>query len=59
MVEQTHPISGLVCSGVNRLNDDKGVKKIAGDHVGHEGSVLVLEHDGHDIVTNVPLSLNL
>src|SRR5262249_31149305 len=55
----TNPISGLARSGVDRLDDDEGVKEIAGDHIGHEGRILILEHNGHDIVADVPFSLNL
>lgn len=41
------------------LHHDEGVQEVAGDHVRREGGVGLLENDGHDVVANVPLPLQL
>ena len=53
------PVSGVLRAGVDGLHDDEGVQEVGGDHVGGEGRVGVLEDDGHDVVANVPLPLQL
>ena len=53
------PVSGVLRAGVDGLHDDEGVQEVGGDHVGGEGRVGVLEDDGHDVVADVPLPLQL
>ena len=53
------PVSGVVGAGVDGLDEDEGVEEVGGDHVGGEGRVGVLEDDGHDVVADVPLPLQL
>lgn len=35
------------------------MEEVRSDHVGGEGGVALLEDDGHDVVANVPLALQL
>ena len=53
------PVSGVVGAGVDGLDEDEGVEEVGGDHVGGERRVGVLEDDGHDVVADVPLPLDL
>jgi hypothetical protein len=41
------------------LHDDVCVQKVRRDHVRRERRVPVLKNDGHDVVSNVPLALQL
>ena len=50
---------GLARAAAQGLHHDVGVQEVGGDDVGGEGRVLLLEHQGHDIVPNVSLSLEL
>lgn len=36
-----------------------GMEEVRGNHIGYEGSVFFLEHNGHYVVAYVPLSLQL
>lgn len=52
-------IPGVGRAGINGLDDDEGVQKVAGYHVGTEGRRLLLEDDGDDVVADVTLALQL
>lgn len=57
--EILYPVENIVRAGVHHLDHDVGMKKVGSDHVRYEGSVFLLEHDGHNVVPYVPLSLQL
>lgn len=59
MRSRGHLVEGGVRAGADRLDDDVGVQEVGRDHVRNKGSVFLLEYDGHDIVPDVPLSLQL
>ena len=52
-------VGGMVSVGVDGLYDHVAVQEVGGDDVGHEGRVLFLEHNGHDVVADVSLLLQL
>lgn len=52
-------VEGALGAALLQLHHHEGVQEIGGDHVGHEGGVLVLEDDGHDVVADVALPLKL
>lgn len=54
-----HLVENVVRAGVDHLHHDVGVEEVGGDHVRHEGSILFLEYDSHDVVAYVSLSLQL
>ena len=49
----------MVSVGVDGLYNHVAVQEVGGDDVGHEGRVLFLEHNGHDVVADVSLLLQL
>lgn len=52
-------VEGALGAPLLQLHHHKGVKEVGGDHVGDERRVLVLEDDGHDVVADVTLPLQL
>ena len=52
-----HLVENIVRTRVDHLDHDVAMEEVGGDHVRYERSVLLLEHDGHDVVPYVPLSL--
>ena len=56
---QVYLVGGVVSVGVDGLYDHVAVQEVGGDDVGHEGRVLFLEHDGHDVVADVSFLLQL
>lgn len=52
-----HLVENTVRARVDYLDHNVGVEEIRGDHVWYKGSVFLLEHNGHDVVPYVPLSL--
>lgn len=57
--ESAHPVEDVGGARVDHLDHDVGVEKIGGNHVWHKGRVFFLEHDGHDVISYVPLPLQL
>ena len=57
--EGIYLVQHVVRAGVVHLHNHVGVQEVGGDHVGHEGCALVLEHHGDDVVPDVPLPLQL
>lgn len=55
----SHLVEGVAGARVLRLHHHIGVQEVGGNHVGDEGRVLVLEDDGHNVVADVPLPLQL
>lgn len=50
------PVIGLVSTGLMNLDDDEDVLEMRADGLGSEGqSAWLLEHDCHDVVTDVSL----
>ena len=52
-------VFGVRRAGVDGLNDNVGVEKMRGDHVGDERGVVFLENDRHYVVADVTFSLKL
>lgn len=56
---KTNLVGDVVRARVLHLHHHVRVKEVGLDHVGHEGSVGLLEHDGDDVVAYVSLPLQL
>lgn len=57
--EKTNLVGDVVRARVLHLHHHVGVQEVGLDHVGHKGSVLLLEHNGDDVVAYVSLPLQL
>lgn len=57
--KKTNLVGDVVRARVLHLHHHVGVQEVGLDHVGHKGSVLLLEHDGDDVVAYVSLPLQL
>lgn len=57
--EKTNLVGDVVRARVLHLHHHVGVQEVGLDHVGHKGSVRLLEHDGDDVVAYVSLPLQL
>lgn len=58
-VLQTNLVGDIVCTRVLHLNHHICVQEVGLDHVWYKGRVLLLEHDGYNVVAYVPLPLQL
>lgn len=52
-------VEGALSAPLLQLHHHEGVEEVGGDHVGDKRCVLVLEDDGHDVVADVTLPLQL
>lgn len=52
-------VDDVVRARVLHLHHHVRVQEVGLDHVWHKGRVLLLEHDGHNVVAYVPLPLQL
>lgn len=59
MFSKTDLVGDIVRARVLHLHHHVRVQEVGLDHVGHEGRVLLLEHDGDDVVAYVSLPLQL
>ncbi len=58
-VLETNLVGDIVCTGVLHLHHHVRMQEVGLDHVWHKGRVLLLEHDGYNVVAYVPLPLQL
>jgi len=56
---RAHLIGDIWGACVLHLDHHVGVQEVGGDHVRNEGRVLLLEHHRHDVISYVPLPLQL
>lgn len=56
---KTNLVGDVVSAGVLHLHHHIRMQEVGLDHVWYEGCVLLLEHDGDDVVAYVPLPLQL
>lgn len=59
LVLKTDLVGDVVRARVLHLHHHVRVQEVGLDHVGHKGRVLLLEHDGDDVVAYVSLPLQL
>ncbi len=52
-----HLVQDVVRTGIFNLHHYIGMQEVGGNHVWHKWSVLVLKHDGHNVVSYMPLLL--
>lgn len=59
LTKSIYPVENIIRARVDSLDHDVSVEKIGGDHVWHKGRAFFLEHNGHNVISYVPLSLQL
>lgn len=58
--DQVRPVVGVVSAGLMDLNDDEDMLEVGADGLWSEGEgARLLEHDCHDVVTDVSLPQQL
>lgn len=58
-VLETNLVSDIVRTCILHLHHHIRMQEVGLDHVWYKGSVLLLEHDGNNVVPYVPLPLQL
>ena len=58
-VLETNLVGDIVCTSVLHLHHHICMQEVGLDHVWYKGCVLLLEHDGYDVVAYVSLPLQL
>lgn len=58
-VLRTNLVGDIVCTCIFHLHHHICMQEVGLDHVWYKGRVFLLEHDGHNVVAYVSLSLQL
>lgn len=58
-VLETNLVGNVVCACILHLHHHISMQEVGLDHVWYKGCVLLLEHDGYNVVAYVPLPLQL
>lgn len=59
LITRDYLIERVLGAGVHHLYHDVGMQEVGRDHVWHERCALILEHYGHNVISYVPLPLEL